>query len=67
MRSAAVTGVRYGVSCLGCSAALMVAIILIGMSKRAGAHGERHAAMPQLDGTAIPDRRFGVDAERGGR
>ena len=31
-RSAAVTGARYGVSCLGCSAALMVAMVLIGMS-----------------------------------
>src|SRR5207247_9141117 len=32
MRSAAVAGARYGVSCLGCSAALMVAMVLIGMS-----------------------------------
>jgi predicted metal-binding membrane protein len=32
MRSAAVAGARYGLSCLGCSAALMVAMILIGMS-----------------------------------
>jgi predicted metal-binding membrane protein len=32
MRSAAVAGVRYGVSCLGCSAALMVAMVLLGMS-----------------------------------
>jgi predicted metal-binding membrane protein len=32
MRSAAVAGVRYGFSCLGCSAALMVAMVLIGMS-----------------------------------
>ena len=32
MRSAAVVGARYGLSCLGCSAALMVAMILIGMS-----------------------------------
>jgi predicted metal-binding membrane protein len=32
MRSAAVTGARYGLSCLGCSAALMVAMVLIGMS-----------------------------------
>ena len=32
MRAAAVAGVRYGVSCLGCSAALMVAMVLIGMS-----------------------------------
>src|SRR5262247_4162246 len=32
MRSAAVAGARYGVSCLGCSAALMVAMVLLGMS-----------------------------------
>src|SRR5262245_56946735 len=32
MRSAALSGVRYGLSCLGCSAALMVAMVLIGMS-----------------------------------
>jgi predicted metal-binding membrane protein len=32
MRSAAVAGLRYGVSCLGCSAALMVAMVLLGMS-----------------------------------
>src|SRR5882672_9862176 len=32
MRSAAVAGARYGWSCLGCSAALMVAMALIGMS-----------------------------------
>ena len=32
MRSAAVVGARYGLSCLGCSAALMVAMVLIGMS-----------------------------------
>jgi predicted metal-binding membrane protein len=32
MRSAIVAGVRYGVSCLGCSAALMVAMVLLGMS-----------------------------------
>jgi predicted metal-binding membrane protein len=32
MRSAVVAGARYGVSCLGCSAALMVAMVLIGMS-----------------------------------
>ena len=32
MWSAAVAGVRYGLSCLGCSAALMVAMVLIGMS-----------------------------------
>src|SRR6266852_8185456 len=33
MRSAAVAGARYGLSCLGCSAALMVAMVLIGMSR----------------------------------
>jgi predicted metal-binding membrane protein len=32
MQSAAVAGARYGLSCLGCSAALMVAMVLIGMS-----------------------------------
>jgi predicted metal-binding membrane protein len=32
MKSAAVAGVRYGWSCLGCSAALMVAMVLLGMS-----------------------------------
>jgi predicted metal-binding membrane protein len=32
MRSAFVAGVRYGLSCLGCSAALMVAMVLLGMS-----------------------------------
>jgi predicted metal-binding membrane protein len=32
MRSAAVAGMRYGVSCLGCSAALMVAMVLLGMA-----------------------------------
>ena len=32
IRSAAVAGVRYGWSCIGCSAALMVAMVLIGMS-----------------------------------
>ena len=32
MRSAAVAGVRYGLSCLGCSAALMVGMVLLGMS-----------------------------------
>ena len=31
-RSAAVVGARYGLSCLGCSAALMVAMVLMGMS-----------------------------------
>jgi len=32
IRSATVAGVRYGLSCLGCSAALMVAMVLLGMS-----------------------------------
>jgi predicted metal-binding membrane protein len=32
MRSAVVAGARYALSCLGCSAALMVAMVLIGMS-----------------------------------
>jgi predicted metal-binding membrane protein len=32
MRSAAVAGMRYGLSCIGCSAALMVAMVLLGMS-----------------------------------
>jgi predicted metal-binding membrane protein len=32
MRSAAAAGVRYGLSCLGCSVALMVAMVLLGMS-----------------------------------
>jgi predicted metal-binding membrane protein len=32
MRSAAIVGARYGLSCLGCSAALMVAMVLLGMS-----------------------------------
>ena len=32
MRSAVVASARYGLSCLGCSAALMVAMVLIGMS-----------------------------------
>jgi predicted metal-binding membrane protein len=32
MRSAVVVGSRYGLSCLGCSAGLMVAAVLIGMS-----------------------------------
>jgi predicted metal-binding membrane protein len=31
-RSAAVAGARYGLSCLGCTAALMIAMVLIGMS-----------------------------------
>ncbi len=32
-RSAVVAGARYGVSCIGCTAALMVAAVLIGMSR----------------------------------
>jgi predicted metal-binding membrane protein len=32
MRSAPVVGVKYGLSCVGCSAALMVAMLIIGMS-----------------------------------
>ena len=32
MRSALVVGVKYGLSCVGCSAALMVAMVIIGMS-----------------------------------
>jgi predicted metal-binding membrane protein len=32
MRSAVVTGARYGLSCLGCSAGLMVAMVLIGLA-----------------------------------
>lgn len=32
MRSAVVVGARYGLSCLGCSAGVMVALVLIGMS-----------------------------------
>jgi len=32
MRSAVVAGARYGLSCIGCSAALMVAMVLLGMS-----------------------------------
>jgi predicted metal-binding membrane protein len=32
MHSAVVVGARYGLSCLGCSAGLMVAMVLIGMS-----------------------------------
>jgi predicted metal-binding membrane protein len=32
MRSAMVVGVRYGLSCVGCSAALMVAMVVIGMA-----------------------------------
>jgi predicted metal-binding membrane protein len=32
MRSAVVVGARYGLSCLGCSAGLMLALVLIGMS-----------------------------------
>jgi predicted metal-binding membrane protein len=33
LRSAAVAGVRYGFSCIGCSGALMVAMVLLGMSR----------------------------------
>jgi predicted metal-binding membrane protein len=32
MRSAVVAGARYGLSCLGCSVGLMVAMVLVGMS-----------------------------------
>jgi predicted metal-binding membrane protein len=32
MRSAMVVGVQYGLSCVGCSAALMVAMVVIGMA-----------------------------------
>ena len=32
MRSAVVAGARYGLSCLGCSAGVMVAMVLIGMA-----------------------------------
>jgi predicted metal-binding membrane protein len=32
MRSAVVAGIRYGLSCLGCSAGLMIAMLLIGMA-----------------------------------
>jgi predicted metal-binding membrane protein len=32
IRSAVVIGAKYGLSCVGCSAALMVAIVIIGMS-----------------------------------
>jgi predicted metal-binding membrane protein len=32
MRSAAVVGAKYGLSCVGCSAVLMVAMVMIGMS-----------------------------------
>ena len=32
MRSAVVAGGRYGLSCLGCSAGLMLAMVLIGIS-----------------------------------
>jgi predicted metal-binding membrane protein len=34
MRSAAVVGARYGLSCFGCSVALMVAMVLMGMSSQ---------------------------------
>ena len=33
IRSASVAGARYGLSCLGCSAVLMVAMVLLGMSR----------------------------------
>jgi predicted metal-binding membrane protein len=32
MRSAVVVGAKYGLSCVGCSAALMVAMVIVGMS-----------------------------------
>jgi predicted metal-binding membrane protein len=32
LRSAVVAGVRYSLSCVGCSAALMVAMVLLGMA-----------------------------------
>lgn len=35
MRSALVVGVKYGLSCIGCSAGLMVAMVIIGMSNLA--------------------------------
>ena len=35
LRSAVVAGARYGVSCLGCSAGLMLAMVLIGLSNLA--------------------------------
>lgn len=35
MRSAVVAGARYGLSCLGCSAGIMLAMVLIGMSNLA--------------------------------
>jgi predicted metal-binding membrane protein len=37
MRSAVIAGVRYGLSCIGCSAGLMIAMVLIGMSNLLGA------------------------------
>ena len=37
MRSAVIAGVRYGLSCAGCSAGLMIAMVLIGMSNLAAA------------------------------
>jgi predicted metal-binding membrane protein len=37
MRSALIAGVRYGFSCVGCSAGLMIAMVLIGMSNLLGA------------------------------
>src|SRR5258708_34852063 len=32
LRSAVVAGVRYGLSCMGCTAGLMVAAVIIGMA-----------------------------------
>jgi predicted metal-binding membrane protein len=37
MRSAVTAGGRYGLSCIGCSAGLMIAMVLIGMSNLLGA------------------------------
>jgi len=37
MRSAVTAGGRYGLSCIGCSAGLMIAMVLIGMSNLPGA------------------------------
>ncbi len=37
MRGAVAAGVGYGLSCLGCSAGLMIAMVLIGMSNLAAA------------------------------
>jgi predicted metal-binding membrane protein len=36
LRSAVVVGARYGLSCLGCSAGVMLAAVLIGMSNLLG-------------------------------